>query len=137
MIPAIIDEFEADFEEVFYPSYTYRMALDDKRIRGFTDGKDAMAQAIYKRLMTQRGAYPIYSSSYGFDAKDLFGMPTDWVCAVLPDRIKDALMPDDRISDVRDFSFQIPSKNAVLVTFMATTVFGEVKINDLEVIVGV
>ena len=64
-------------------------------------------------------------------------MPTDWVCAVLPDRIKDALMPDDRISDVRNFSFQIPSKNAVLVTFMATTVFGEVKINDLEVIVGV
>ena len=133
MIPSLIDEFLDPTEERIYPSYTYKMALGGNTIRGYVDGLAAMRQAVYKQLLTHKGAYPIYSPDYGLDMRDLYGMPLDWVQAVLPDRITDALAFDDRISGVDDFEFEATGKHSILCTFTVSTVYGNFKIENTEV----
>ena len=107
MIPQMTDEFLNPLEEQTYPSYTYKMNISSGRISGFTDGQEAMRQAIYKRLQTPRGRYAVYSPYYGLDYEDFFGMPLEWVVAVLPDRIKETLSYDDRIRSVEDINVDI------------------------------
>ena len=137
MIPSLIDEFLEPIDEKAYPSYTYKMILDGDRLRGYIDGIAAMRQAVYKRLLTQKGAYPIYSPDYGLDLKDLYGMPVDWVQAVLPDRIRDSLSFDDRITGMDDFEFSIADRHKLLCTFNVSTVYGDFRLDNLEVDVNV
>ncbi|MDF2596783.1 MAG: hypothetical protein K0R69_3124, partial [Clostridia bacterium] len=46
-------------------SVTYR--LSENRFQGFTDGAEALQQAIDKVLNTEKYEYPIYSFSYGIE----------------------------------------------------------------------
>ena len=68
---------------VTIPTNTYRIIIDKDRVSGETDGLEAMKQAVYLILSTERYAYPIYSWNYGVELKDLFGQPTTYVEAVL------------------------------------------------------
>ena len=111
---------------VTIPTNTYRIIIDKDRVSGETDGLDAMKQAVYLILSTERYAYPIYSWNYGVELKDLFGQPTTYVEAVLEYRIRDALMADERITDVRNFEFS-SQKNTVSATFEVVTNQGNVQ----------
>lgn len=111
---------------VTIPTNTYRIIIDKDRVSGETDGLEAMKQAVYLILSTERYAYPIYSWNYGVELKDLFGQPTTYVEAVLEYRIRDALMADERITDVRNFEFS-SQKNTVSATFEVVTNQGNVQ----------
>lgn len=111
---------------VTIPTNTYRIIIDKDRVSGETDGLDAMKQAVYLILSTERYAYPVYSWNYGVELKDLFGQPTTYVEAVLEYRIRDALMADERITDVRNFEFS-SQKNTVSATFEVVTNQGNVQ----------
>ena len=110
------------------PGKNYRMLLESNRVVGTCDGKEAMKQVIYKILMTERYRYVIYSWNYGVELEDLFGMPVSYVCPELERRIAEALTQDDRISDVKDFSFDTSRKGVVSATFTAVTDVGEISI---------
>ena len=102
----IDDIIPNDFEVVEQPSYTYRMVLpnrDDEptKFKSKTDGIEAVKQAVYKILNTERYTYPIYSWNYGIELVDLFGQPIPWVYPELERRITEALVWDDRINTVR------------------------------------
>ena len=111
---------------VTIPTNTYRIIIDKDRVSGETDGIEAMKQAVYLILSTERYAYPVYSWNYGVELKDLFGQPTTYVEAVLEYRIRDALMADERITDVRNFEFS-SQKNTVSATFEVVTNQGNVQ----------
>lgn len=111
---------------VTIPTNTYRIIIDKDRVSGETDGLDAMKQAVYLILSTERYAYPVFSWNYGVELKDLFGQPTTYVEAVLEYRIRDALMADERITDVRNFEFST-QKNTVSATFEVVTNQGNVQ----------
>ena len=111
---------------VTIPTNTYRIIIDKDRVSGETDGLEAMKQAVYLILSTERYAYPVYSWNYGVELRDLFGQPTTYVEAVLEYRIKDALMADERITDVRNFEFS-SQKNTVSATFEVVTNQGNVQ----------
>ena len=111
---------------VTIPTNTYRIIIDKDRVSGETDGLAAMKQAVYLILSTERYAYPVYSWNYGVELKDLFGQPTTYVEAVLEYRIRDALMADERITDVRNFEFS-SQKNTVSATFEGVTNQGNVQ----------
>ena len=49
------------------PSRTYAVDWQTGRVSGFVDGTDALKQAIYKILQTERFAHLIYSWNYGFE----------------------------------------------------------------------
>lgn len=111
---------------VTIPTNTYRIIIDKDRVSGETDGLEAMKQAVYLILSTERYAYPVFSWNYGVELKDLFGQPTTYVEAVLEYRIRDALMADERITDVRNFEFS-SQKNTVSATFEVVTNQGNVQ----------
>lgn len=106
------------------PSNTYKMNINDEIIKGKTDYIEAVKQAVYKALNTERYDYPIYSWNYGVELKDLFGMSRDYAISELPRRITEALITDDRIIAVEDFQFSY-KKGAVAVTFKVITTMGE------------
>lgn len=126
MIPSATAFLEQDFEITEQPTHTYKMNLESNLIRGYTDGQEAMKQAIYKILNTERYQYVMYSWNYGIELLDLYGEPVSYVCPELERRIREALTWDDRIQTVDNFEFNISKKGEILVTFTAHTVFGDV-----------
>lgn len=116
------DYDETEKEPEIMPSKTYSLTRD--RITGFIDGLDAMKQAVWKRLMTERYVYDIYDDTYGLQTADLIGKDYSYVMGKLQRRIKEALLYDDRISDVNDFQFK-QSKDFLWVGFNVVTIFGE------------
>lgn len=126
MIPSTTAFLEQEFEITEQPTHTYKMNLESNLIRGYTDGQEAMKQAIYKILNTERYQYVMYSWNYGIELLDLYGEPVSYVCPELERRITEALTWDDRIQSVDNFEFNISKKGEILVTFTAHTVFGDV-----------
>jgi len=126
MIPGTAAFLERDFEMEEQPTHTYKMNLERDLIRGYTDGREAMKQVIYKILSTERYQYIMYSWNYGIELLDLYGQPVSYVCPELERRITEALTWDDRIQNVDNFQFDIPKKGEIHVTFTAHTIFGDV-----------
>ena len=126
MIPSATAFLEQDFEIEEQPTHTYKMNLTGEFVRGYTDNQEAMKQAIYKILNTERYQYVMYSWNYGIELLDLFGEPVSYVCPELERRITEALTWDDRINSVDNFEFKIQKKGEILVTFTAHTIFGDV-----------
>lgn len=127
MIPSATAFLEQDFEITEQPTHTYKMNLESNLIRGYTDGQEAMKQAIYKILLTERYQYIMYSWNYGIETLDLYGEPVSYVCPELERRISEALLWDERIKSVTDFEFDISKKGVVHVSFTAHTIFGDVQ----------
>ena len=140
MIPSV-SVLTTPIEEVTHPTRTYKTILDENliignevyrnRIDSFVDDLPAIEQAIYMILGTERYKFPIYSWDYGVELVDLYGQPMPYVIAELPRRIKEALLTDDRITDVVDFEFETHGKK-LHTTFTVVTVKGNIS-TDLEV----
>lgn len=124
MIPVVNNLKEVEVIE--QPSLCHRMIFDDGRISGECDGVEAVKQAIYNILNTERYQYIIYSWNYGVELKDLFGMPVDYVAAEAERRITEALMQDDRITAVDNFEFE-EGRKKLSITFTVHTKYGDVQ----------
>lgn len=122
----LINDFE--FEEI--PTNTFKLNDSYNQLYGFTDGLEAMKQAIYLILNIERYEYLIYSWNYGVELADLFGQPISYVMAELERRISEALLQDSRITSVENFEFDY-KKNKVFCKFTAITIFGEVEIEKV------
>ena len=120
----------SDINIVTVPTKTYKMDLAGDRISGYTDEQEAMKQAIYKILRTERYKYIIYSWNYGIELEDLIGMPVNYCVPEIERRIKEALLQDMRIEDVTEFEFDTTKKSVVLVKFTAYTEFGNIEIQE-------
>ena len=127
MIPQTSALTDGAAETAAVPTRTYGFDWDRGRIQGHTDGADAMKQAIYLILSTERYQYPVYSWNYGVELMELFGKPVSYVLPELKRRITEALMQDDRVTAVDQFSFETEG-GKVHVTFVAHTVFGEMEL---------
>lgn len=126
MIPSSTGFLDQNFDIEEQPTHTYKMNFDNDRVQGYTDEQEAIRQAIYKILQTERYQYIIYSSDYGIETLDLYGEPASYVCPELERRITEALTWDERIQSVTDFEFNISKKGEVHVNFTVHTVFGDV-----------
>lgn len=136
MIPVLSEENRelgaVEIEEA--PTLTYKMDNEREKIVGREEGLEAVRQAVYKILQTERYEYPIYSGDYGIELKDLYGQPISYVCPELERRITEALLWDSRIESVDNFRFDTSKKGVVAVSFTVGTVFGELG-TEKEVIV--
>lgn len=115
----------ADIEIVTQPSKTYGLNIDNNLIAGKKDTIEAVKQAVYLALNCERYDWLIFSWNYGVELKDLFGKPIKYVTSEVQRRIKDALLQDDRISDVNSFSFEKSARNTLHVTFTVQSNCGE------------
>lgn len=123
MLPQNNNLLNSGIDITKYDSKTYHIDFKNDVMRGMTDGIEALKQAIFLILSIERYDYIIYSWNYGIELKDLFGKPTTYACAVLPSRIKQALIQDDRIQNVYDFVTNAEG-NTVKVEFKVKSIFG-------------
>lgn len=126
MLPKTGEILAQDFKIIQRPSRTSRLDMDGNRIYGQVDGLEAVRQAVYGILNTERYAYVIHSWNYGIELDDLFGRPVSLVKSKIKKRIKEALTQDDRIQGVDAFSF-IQEGRRLSVRFTVHTIMGELK----------
>lgn len=104
---------------------TYK--LSDTEIKGRIDGIEALKQAVYKMLNTERYEYPIYSFSYGIQLEDLLGKDMPYVKIELKRRLTECLMQDDRITSVENFAYT-SSGDTLTCTFDVKSIYGNATI---------
>lgn len=95
-------------------------------LSGTIDDLDALKQSIYLMLNIEADQFIIYPYTYGLRTLDLIGKPIYYVMAIIPERIKETLLFDDRITDVSDFEFEM-NKNKLGVKFNVTTIYGNIE----------
>ncbi len=110
------------------PTRTYRLRFDGQPSWGRVSGLDAMKQAVFLILHTERFTYAIYSWNYGVELAGLLGegLAPYWQ-AQLQGRIEEALLADDRILQVEGFTFTRRGKGRLLVSFTVHTTQGDVE----------
>ncbi|MDF2651715.1 MAG: hypothetical protein K0Q73_7520 [Paenibacillus sp.] len=110
-------------QQVQQPSKTYQLNPVTNRIVGSIDGLEAMKQAVYKILQTERFKHLVYSTDYGSELSSLVGRSSSYIRAELGRRIQEALLQDERINTVEDFKISA-SGDSALVEFTIVSAYG-------------
>ena len=126
MIPQSNIDVELSLDESIETSRTYKMV--GNRIQGYTDGLEALKQAIYKVLNTERYEYPIYSFNYGIELESLLGKDPIYVQIELKRRIRECLLQDDRITEVDIFRFEMAG-DTIKCNFDVHSIFGNLMVS--------
>lgn len=129
MIPESQDFFLQDEESENFqilPTKTYKIDLVNRRIMGNIDGKEAVMQFIKKVFNTDKYAWEIYDWYYGNELMKLMGQSYEYVCARIPNIFREALLVDDRIVDIREFSFKQTGIDKIVASCIVDTVYGEI-----------
>lgn len=107
------------------PGRTWYIDKSTSRIRGECDGWLAVRQAVEIILNVQRFRWQIYTPYSGMDWRNLIGNDPGYVAAELQRRVRDALMMDDRVLGIRDYSYTI-SGDELRAEFTVLTVYGDI-----------
>ena len=126
MIPSTNSVLSTTLKVERQPTKTYNFNIENNVINGFCDNLEAMKQAVYKILNTERYKNIMYSWNYGIELLDLFGEPMNYAVSELKRRITDALVQDDRIQSVDNFEYQT-ERRTVYLTFTVHTIFGDIQ----------
>lgn len=121
-------------EDERMPSLTPKIDFERNRIIGTIDDIEAMQQAIYLILQTERYESIIYNWYYGVEFDTLIGKSKELVTSELERRIREALTEDDRINSITDFEIEFTSDKAI-VSFTVNTIFGDIESMEWEVLV--
>jgi hypothetical protein len=121
MIPNASIDVTLTTSDTSESSKTYK--ISEQKIQGYTDGAEALQQAINKLLNTEKYEYPIYSFSYGIELESLIGKDKLYVQMELIRRIKECLLQDERIKNVVNFNFTIKG-DSILCTFDVISIYG-------------
>lgn len=123
MIPQTGDDLRQDFIFTTLPSRTLKLDHDWKTITGTIDQIQAVEQAVFLILTTERYQWLIFSWNYGVELQNLIGKDPEYCIPEIERRIREALLQDDRITAVENFQFEL-NKKKVLTTFTVISIFG-------------
>lgn len=117
----IIDD---DFEYMEAPSQTYELDTVNYKVKSTkVDGLEAVKQAVYLVLSTERYEYIIYDE-YGVELWELYGREDAYVIPELERVMTEAVMRDERVEHVNNFKIHADGK-ARICTFTVHTIFGD------------
>ena len=109
-------------------SRTYSVDWEKGRVGGYNDGLEALKQAVYKIINTERFAHLIYSWAYGFEGNQLIGHSQGIVEAEAERYITEALTADDRITGIENFQIEFTRKREAVARFTVASIFGNIEI---------
>ena len=134
MIPsAYTEDLQESFSIETPVSRTYKLRFDGKPSVGMTDELEAVKQAIYLLLQTDRFLHPIFSWDYGIEREDWQEEDSEEELeSLIEDSLTEALLQDDRILEVTDFEFT-RHREILSVACTVHTIFGETQ-EEMEVI---
>lgn len=125
MIPNDVISIDLTLDEEVETSLTYKTTKDT--IQGYTDNIDALQQAIYKELSTEKYEHAIYDFDYGIELESLIGKDPIYVKIELKRRIQECLLKDERIETVDNFTFST-SGDSLLCSFDVVSIYGVIEI---------
>lgn len=133
----MIPEFDipidtSSIQIVQQPSKTYKDRVEN--ISGYVDNLDAVKQAVYHIIYTERYAYPIYPDWYGMELEKYIGKSFEYLQATLENDLRSALLQDDRIYDVRVTNLIKYGTDKAIATIDVYSTDGTLK--DTEVTIG-
>ena len=121
---------DGDDDESLDDEPTLTFKIENGRIRGKVDEKQAMIQAVNKILQTERLIYPIYSDQYGNDLNDLIGKDMGYAKVEAERMIKEALLADDRVVEVDIDDVTEVSRDTLEIKGICVTVYGNIGIDS-------
>ena len=107
------------------PGRTWYIDKSTNRIRGDCDNWLAVRQAVEIILNVQRFRWQIYTPYSGMDWRNLIGNDPGYVAAELQRRVREALLMDDRVLDIRDYQYTIED-DMLTASFTVVTVYGDI-----------
>lgn len=127
-------ETTGELELSYYPkSQVEFITTVTNRIIGYADGLEALKQAIYHILSTERYAYIIYDNNYGVEFEQYIGKDLEYIQATIEQTLKEALTYDLRITDVIVNAINKIDLNTVSINFTINSIYGnlvlEVNVN--------
>ena len=115
--------FGTEIEYVSQPSKTWLINRQTMRVQCQNDDLESVRQAVEIILSTKRFEWQIYSSNVGTELESLIGEAASYIESEFPRMVEEALLVDDRVTEVNDFSFTV-SGDTMTWTFTVVTVFG-------------
>lgn len=119
-----------ELEDANTISLTYGLDLKNKRIVRKIDDIEAMEQAIFKILSTERQAHVIYDDSYGVELERFIGKDIDFIKSDVERTISEALLADDRILSITNFTINDLVKDSLHIEFEVNTVYGNISMKS-------
>ena len=124
MLPSTGDDIsDVEFAEARMPGFTWLYDRDTNRGIGTGDTIEALKQTVYHILNIPRYMYVIYPRRYGSELADLIGTNQDYAISEFKRRITEALIQDDRITGVDNWTFE-KGKKTVTGSFTVHTIYG-------------
>ncbi len=119
-------DFNAEFQTEQFTNKTYKINFEEKRIIGEIDDLEAVKQASYKILHTERFNSLVYSWDYGVEFENLIGKDYDFILGDLQRRIEEALLQDDRIERIENVKVDKKQNDSIDVSFIVISKYGNV-----------
>lgn len=116
------------------PSRTWYINKETNRIQGECDNWQSVRQAVEIILNVERYKWQIYSPYSGMEWRGLIGEDAGYVASELQRRVRDALMMDDRVLGISNYSYTIDG-DTIRASLIVNTVYGDVA-QTLEVSVN-
>lgn len=121
----LIPEKIVDLNEVqtgIKPSLTLCIDFEKEKITEKIDNLKAVQQAVFLILISERNHSPIYEN-FGIKTVDLIGQDFPFVASELKRRITEALLEDDRVTGVNNFSYS-RNEDCLTMMFDVYTIYG-------------
>ena len=119
-------DFNAEFQTEQFANKTYKINFEEKRIIGEIDDLEAVKQAVYKILHTERFNSLVYTWDYGVEFENLIGKDYDFILGDLQRRIEEALLQDDRIERIENVKVDKKQNDSIDVSFIVISKYGNV-----------
>lgn len=120
----------SEIEDTVQSSKTYRIDSFNGRITRKIDELEAIKQAVFKILQTERFENVIYDASYGVEIVGLIGKPKEFVKSDIERIIKEALSVDERILGIENFNIVDDVKENLKIEFKVNSIYGDIKLDS-------
>ncbi|HAT4315605.1 DUF2634 domain-containing protein [Clostridium perfringens] len=120
----------SEIEDTVQSSKTYRIDSFNGRITRKIDELEAIKQAVFKILQTERFENVIYDASYGVELVGLIGKPKEFVKSDIERIIKEALSVDERILGIENFNIVDDVKENLKIEFKVNSIYGDIKLES-------
>lgn len=127
------DEIQEDLKEEVVPDKTYRLNFNTLTIGGIIDEEEARRQAVLKILMTEAEVVPVYDPGYGRMYEDLNGAPTTYAFSEVKNRIKNAILQDERFVAVSFTDWEISKQTITLAIIVSCSDGSEIDVEGVEI----
>lgn len=120
----------SEIEDTVQSSKTYRIDSFNGRITRKIDELEAIKQAVFKILQTERFENIIYDAIYGVELVGLIGKPKEFVKSDIERVIKEALSVDERILGIENFNIVDDVKENLKIEFKVNSIYGDIKLES-------